>query len=136
MPAELQSTPYSRPEEAVPLTPKQESSRPWIVAVLLVGGFALALMSFIELMLVSDEIGDIYPAIDLSGFLTCCGVIVLVAAISCLVGAVFSYKRSRHSLVVVAAAVGMLGVGPLYLGSLLSLIAMIIAAVSRSDYKN
>jgi len=127
-------------KEAAPVTPEHESSRPWIVTVLLIGAFALSLMSLVELLLVSDdvtEITEIYPStIDISGFLVCCGMIVLVAAISCLVGAIFSFKRSRHSLVVVASAVGMLGVGPLFLGSLLSMVAMIIAAVSRKDYRS
>jgi len=107
-----------------------------IVAVFLIGAFALSLMSLLELTFVSDRVVDVYPEVDVSGFLTCCAIIVLVAGISCLMGAIFSIKRSRHSLVVVAAALGMLGVGPLFLGSLLSLVALTIAAVSRTDYRN
>ena len=114
---------------------KPTSDRPIIVGILLSAASVLAIISIVRLLVVTDEIPDL-AYVDISGFLACCGVIILFGALSCFFGAILSFRRSKYSVVVIAAAFGMLGLGPFYLASLLSLIAMIIAAVSKDDYKS
>ncbi|MBE0518758.1 MAG: hypothetical protein IH630_05985 [Thermoplasmata archaeon] len=115
-----------------PLKPRND--KPIIVGILLSAACILAIVSSIRMLILMEEIPDL-SYVDVSGFLTCCGVIILFGALSCFFGAILSFRRSRYSVVVLAAAFGMLGLGPFYLASLLSLIAMIIAAVSKDDYK-
>ncbi len=120
--------------ENVTQEPKS-GDRPIIVGVLLSAVFILSMISSIPLLLVSGNLEDTSP-IDVSGFVTCCLVIIWFASISALLGAILSFRRSNYTLVVLAAAFGMLSIGPFYLASLLSLIAMIIAALSKDDYRS
>ena len=107
--------------------------KPIIVGILLVAASALSMITSIELLSSSGNAVSI-PYIDVSGFLICCGAMVGFASLSCLLGAILSFKRTKFSLVVLASAIGMLGMGPLLLGSLTSLIALVLAATSKDDY--
>ena len=107
--------------------------KPIIVGILLVAAFALSMITAIGLLWSSGNAGSI-PYFDVSGFLMCCGTMVGVASLSCLLGAILSFRRAKFSLVVLASAIGILGMGPLLLGSLASIIALVLAATSKDDY--
>jgi len=114
---------------------RPKSDKPIIVGILLSAAFILAVVSSVMMLGSSESLEDTSP-IDISGFVSCCVMIIWFAAISSLLGAILSFKRSKYTLVILAAAFGMLGLGPFYLASVFSLIAMIIAAVSKDDYRS
>jgi hypothetical protein len=114
-------------------TSQDDSSRPVIVGILLLGASVLSMISAILLAL-NFHSYESFISLDLSGFLTCCGAIIVTASVACFVGAILSFKRIRSSYVVVAAAIGILGVGPFWIASILSLTALILAALSMDEY--
>ncbi len=117
---------------------KPKSYMPIIVGVLLLAAFILAILS--SIMILGSwgtwESLENTSLIDIGGLASCCVMILWFGAISSLLGAILSFKRSKYTLVILAAAFGMLGLGPFYLASVFSLIALIIAAISKDDYKS
>lgn len=73
---------------------------------------------------------------SIQGMLQFCGVLFLVFGVIVGIGGVFAFKRRHHMLALVAAIFGMLGVGPFMLGSLLSLIALVLLAISGDDFED
>ena len=114
---------------------KVPGDRPIIVGILLVAASALSMISTVELLWTSGNAPSI-PYFDISGFLVCIGLMVGFASLSCLLGAILSFRRAKFSLVVLASAIGILGMGPLLLGSLASIIALVLAATSKDDYSS
>jgi len=112
---------------------RDDSSRPVIVGILLLGASILSMASVILLALNFHSV-ETFASLDLSGFLTCCGAVFVTASVACFVGAILSFKRIRSSYVVLAAAIGILGVGPFCIASILSLTALILAALSMDEY--
>ncbi|UCE92269.1 MAG: zinc ribbon domain-containing protein [Methanobacteriota archaeon] len=108
--------------------------RPTIVGILLVGSAALTVISVVSLILNGEVAVQAAEPVEISGFLSCCGVILASSAACSFAGALLSFRRERHTYVVLAAAIGMLGVGPFFLASIMSLLALILAAFSATDY--
>jgi len=112
---------------------RDDSNVPVIVGILLLGASISSMISAIMLALSFQSV-ETFASLDLSGFLTCCGAIFVAASIICFAGAILSFKRIRASYVVLAAAIGILGVGPFCIASILSLVALILAALSMDEY--
>lgn len=115
------------------LTPGTKSRIPVIVGILLIAASSLSMVSFF-LLIGEFQTAQTLFSIDLSGFMACCGAIVVTASLTCFAGAILSFKRTKPTYVVLAAAIGILGVGPLFSASFLSLVALILAAVNMGEY--
>jgi hypothetical protein len=74
--------------------------------------------------------------IDLSGLLHMCGALAFIFGAFALVGAWLSFSRRLFPFAMLAAALGMIGLGPFYIGSVLGLIGLIVIALSRDEFKD
>jgi len=80
----------------------------------------------------SDFLGA--PGIGMVASLATCGAIYLFFGIMASMGGVLGIMRRKWELVVVGAVFSMLSVGTLLLSSILGLVGLIPAALSRGDF--
>jgi hypothetical protein len=72
---------------------------------------------------------------QLQSFLTTCGIIGAVLSIFTLAGGIVTIKRKAWGLAVIGGVLGLFTIGPMLLGSVLSLIGLILVAISRKDFQ-
>jgi len=101
-----------------------------IAGVLMVIVGVLAFGSGFMYLAVSGVVHDFY-GIDLG----CCGVLELFFGMGSLVGGAFAINRKHFHLALVGALVGVLTVGPFFVGSIMSLIAVILVAMGHQDFE-
>ena len=98
------------------------------------GAGVLDLISALRILTYDGYIPDY--GVDVSGFLGVCGTLILIFGCCALFAAFMSYRRERFSLTLVAGTLGMLGVGPVYLGSVLAFIGIIVVAMARNEFSD
>ena len=120
----------------------QRSSKPLIAGVLMIGAGVLEIVAGVRTLTTDVSSAASAAGIpsefvsSIQGMLQFCGVLFLVFGVIVGIGGVFAFKRRHQMLALVAAVFGMLGVGPFSLGSLLSLIALVLLAISANDFED
>lgn len=109
-------------------------TKPTIAAILMVEAGVADLYSSFHAFTVQPPVTDL--PIDVSGLLCLCGSFILVCALIVIFGAYFAYSRRRFTLAITGTAAGILGVGPLGLGSLLSFVALVLVALSADESRS
>ena len=71
--------------------------------------------------------------IDISGILRFCGALAIIFACCAFFAASMTYRRSSLSLILLAGILSMLGVGPMFLGSFMSLIGIVLVVIKRKE---
>ncbi|MCX6671840.1 MAG: hypothetical protein NTX92_07975 [Euryarchaeota archaeon] len=122
--------------------PRQPSSKPVIAGILLIIAGLLGLFTWASALAIdSSIIQNVLPADSpitveqLQSFLTTCGIIGAVLSIFTLAGGIVAMKRKAWGLAVIGGILGLFTIGPMLLGSILSLIGLIIVAISRKDFQ-
>jgi len=122
--------------------PRQPSSKPLIAGILLIIAGLLGLFTWASALAIdSSIIQNVLPADSpitveqLQSFLTTCGIIGAVLSIFTLAGGIVAMKRKAWGLAVIGGILGLFTIGPMLLGSILSLIGLIIVAISRKDFQ-
>jgi hypothetical protein len=122
--------------------PRQPSSKPLIAGILLIIAGLLGLFTWSSaLAMDSSIIQNVLPADSpitveqLQSFLTTCGIIGAVLSIFTLAGGIVTIKRKAWGLAVIGGVLGLFTIGPMLLGSVLSLIGLILVAISRKDFQ-
>ncbi len=125
-----------------PQQPKQPSSKPLIAGIFLIIAGLLGLLTWASaLALDISMIQNVLPAESpitaeqLQSFLTTCGIIGAVLSIFTLVGGIVAMRRKSWGLAVIGGILGLFTIGPMLLGSIISLIGLIIVAISRNDFQ-
>jgi hypothetical protein len=109
------------------------SQKPSIAAVLMVGAGVLEI--FTAMRGFTEQIPTTDLPIDVSGLVLFCASLVLIMALIVIAGAYVAFKRGSFTLAVIATIAGMLGVGAFYLGFLMSLIALVLIALSKNEFQ-
>ena len=114
---------------------------PLIAGIFLIIAGLLGLFTWASaLALDTSMIENVLPAdspisVDqLQSFLTTCGIIGAVLSIVVLAGGIVALKRKAWSLAVIGGILGLFTIGPMLLGSVLSLIGLIIVVISRKEF--
>jgi predicted RNA-binding Zn-ribbon protein involved in translation (DUF1610 family) len=71
---------------------------------------------------------------DVSGYLTCCGLLELAFGGAAALGGYFVAQEKRWALAMVGAFLGMLTVGPIFLGSIASFVCLILIAIAKPNF--
>jgi hypothetical protein len=71
----------------------------------------------------------------LQSFLLTCGIIGCILSIFTLVGGIVAVKRKAWGLAIVGGILGLFTIGPLFLGSIMALIGLILVVISRKDFQ-
>ena len=64
-----------------------------------------------------------------------CGIIGCALSIFTLVGGIVAVQRKAWGLAIVGGILGLFTIGPFFLGSIMSLIGLILVAISRKDFQ-
>jgi hypothetical protein len=122
--------------------PKQPSSKPLIAGIFLIIAGLLGLFTWSSALAIdSSIIQNVLPADSpisveqLQSFLTTCGIIGAVLSIFTLAGGIVAIKRKAWGLAIIGGILGLFTIGPMLLGSVLSLIGLILVAISRKDFQ-
>jgi hypothetical protein len=71
----------------------------------------------------------------LHSILLTCGIIGCILSIFTLVGGIVAVKRKSWGLAIVGGILGLFTIGPVFLGSIIALIGLILVAISRKDFQ-
>jgi ribosomal protein L40E len=74
--------------------------------------------------------------IDVSKYVACCATLVIIFGTAAILGGLVSVYRKNFYLALIASILGILGAGWMFTGSIMSLIAMILIALSRDDFES
>ncbi len=97
---------------------------------LFLGGVLLA-VDFDEL----DQYGLDIATDMIEDILTVCGTIIIILSLIVVLGGFFGVMRKHWGIALVGAILGLFVIGPLMLGTLFSLIGLILIAVSRKEFE-
>jgi len=120
--------------ESKRLEPTPRSKKPVIAGVVLVGSGILDIVSGVSLFTVNGQLPDV--PIDFTGMLHTCGSLAIFFGIIALLGGWLSFVRKKYALALLAAALGMIGLGPFYLGAVLGFIGLILLALSNDEFSD
>ncbi len=116
--------------------PVQDSSLPLLAGIfLLLGGLSNIIMGGL-IFGFGDIIASLPFGTGFGAIFMVCGAIVLIFGLFALIGAIFSFKREKWTLVLLGSILGLFGIGFYFTGSLFCLIALIIVATSRQYYRS
>ncbi|MEM0344062.1 MAG: zinc ribbon domain-containing protein [Thermoplasmata archaeon] len=127
--------------QAAPPGPKEKSVLSLVggILILLAGLMGLAMGAMMLAINVEDleQYGvDVAGLTDMiEGILTACGVIWAILGIIALIGGVFGVMRKHWGLAVLGGVIGLLVIGPYFLGSIFSLIGLILVIVAKKDFE-
>jgi len=118
-------------------------SKPLIAGILLIIAGALGLMTWISLfgfditmidpsLLQTDEF-TISPE-DLQSMLQICAVVGVILSVFPILGGILAIKRKLWGVVLVCSILGIFTVGPVFISSILAVIALILIATTKKDF--
>jgi hypothetical protein len=117
-------------------------SKPLIAGIFLIIAGLLGLFTWSSALALDSSMlqsvlpGDSPISVEqLQSILTTCGVIGCVLSIVTLAGGIVAVKRKAWGLAIVGGILGLFTIGPILLGSIISLIGLIIVAISRKDFQ-
>lgn len=98
------------------------------------GSGILDIVSGVKLVTTNGQLPDV--PVDFTGMLHTCGSLAILFGIIALLGGWFSLRRQKYVLALLAAALGIIGIGPFYLGAVLGLIGLILLALSNGEFSD
>jgi hypothetical protein len=125
-----------------PQQPSSPSYIPLVAGILLIGAGLLGLFTWTSaLALDSSMLQSVLPADapitieQLQSILVTCGIIGCILSVFALVGGIVAVKRKSWGLAIVGGILGIFTIGPIFLGSIISLVGLILVAVSRKEFQ-
>jgi len=122
--------------------PISPSSMPLIAGILLIVAGLLGLFTWsMALALDSSMLQNVLPADSpisieqLQSILVTCGIIGCILSIFALTGGIVALKRKAWGLAIVGGILGLFTIGPMFLGSIISLVGLILVMISRKDFQ-
>jgi len=94
------------------------------IIALIYGGFVMA---------VGGSAASLIP--EAGAIIAFCGAIELIFGLIAILGAIMALQRKSWGLALTGAIFCMLSMGPVFIASILGLIALILVAVSRQDFQ-
>jgi len=105
-----------------------------IVAMVAMGAVDMGL-GMLDEYLVEDPTGTATGMVDMiQGILMICGVIFMIFALLTLLGGVMSFLRKSWGFAMLGAIFGIFTLGPYGIGSILSIVALILILISKDEF--
>jgi predicted nucleic acid-binding Zn ribbon protein len=96
---------------------------------------------FMGAMLLAVDVSELDQyGLDIAGdmledIMTVCGTIIIVLSLIVVLGGFFGVMRKHWGIAIVGGVLGLFIIGPMMLGSLLSLVGLILIAISRKEFE-
>jgi len=105
------------------------------IMLIIAGIISISFWAFIAFL--GGAVGSLVPIGGgvLAGILLVCGIIGIVLSLITLLGGVMGFMRKMWGLALVGGILGLFTLGWYFLGSLLSLIGLILIAISRKEFQ-
>jgi len=116
-------------EEMYTTESSSQTSAPVIGGVLLIIAGVLGLFEAFIVLALGGAV-----AVAGSGFVTCCGLLMLLFALAGIVGGFFATTRSHFVLAILGGVLVMGCIGPIFLSVILGLIGLLLVAVSKDQF--
>jgi len=121
---------------------QQPSSKPLIAGIfLIIGGLSGLLTAAMILAFDLATLQSVLPAEfpyspeQLQSVLSICGIIIALCSIITFAGGIVAIKRKAWSLAVIGGILGLFTFGVMFLGSIFSLIGLILVLISRKEFQ-
>ncbi len=121
---------------------QEKSKKPMIAGVLMIIAFLLAVFNaasflFLDVNVgnVEDQVGEQISSDLVNTVLNVCGAITLIFGLFLLVGGIFAIKRVHWMIAVIGSILGIFSIGPMFAGSILSLVALILLFLAKDEFK-
>ncbi|MGM0405648.1 MAG: hypothetical protein ACQEQM_05855 [Thermoplasmatota archaeon] len=119
-----------------------KSKKPFIAGVLMIIAFILAVVAAgqiffldIDALNLEELEGQEELGVDfVKTIMNVCGAIFLIVGIFLLVGGILAIKRIYWGISLAASIAGIFSMGPFFLGSILSLIALVLIFMSKNEF--
>ena len=72
--------------------------------------------------------------VNVQGIIGCCGALELMFGLGSALGGLFAIQRKHFVLALLGSIVGLLTIGPFFIGSILSLISLILVAMAHEEF--
>jgi hypothetical protein len=125
-----------------PQQPSSPSYIPLVAGILLIGAGLLGLFTWTSaLALDSTMLQSVLPPDapitieQLQSILVTCGIIGCILSVFALIGGIVAVKRKSWGLAIMGGILGIFTIGPIFLGSIISLVGLILVAVSRKEFQ-
>jgi len=82
-----------------------------------------------------DEIEDDIDEDFIETVVNVCGAIILISGLFLLIGGIFAIKRIHWGVALLGAILGVFTIGPWFLGTVLSLVALVLIFLSKEEFK-
>lgn len=122
--------------------PTRRSSLPLIAGILLILAGVSGLFSASMLLAMDPEMVTAYlpPNVLISpeqllSFFLVCGVVIGILSIFTLVGGIVAVKRKAWGLAIIGSILGLFTIGPVFSATILSLIGLILIALSKKEFQ-
>jgi len=118
---------------------KKKTILPVIGGALLIVTAVMGL--FMGAMLLAVDVSELDQyGLDIAGdlledIMTVCGTIIIVLSLIVVLGGFFGVMRKHWGIAIVGGVLGLFIIGPMMIGSLLSLVGLILIAVSRKEFE-
>lgn len=136
---DFSDAPLSNESVAQPITPSSLSLIAGILLIIagLIGLFTwTSALAFDSSMLEAVLPPDAGITIEqLQSILTTCGIIGCILSVFTLTGGIVALKRKAWGLAIVGGILGLFTIGPLFMGSIISLVGLILVALTRKDFQ-
>lgn len=105
----------------------------FILTIVTASGFFFLDTSMIDIQ--EEQIGqEIDPGL-IQTVTNACGLLILIFGVFLLMGGIFAIKRTHWGISLIGAILGIFSIGPLFLASMFSIIALILLVLSRDEFK-
>lgn len=126
--------------------PSNKTSFPLIAGILLIISGVIAIL-FWGFMIISidttvsmmdlTQLQEMYPGVtegQISELVSMCSIVFIVLAIFPILGGVLSLKKKLWGIVLAGSILGLFTLGPLFISSALTFIALILVVLSKKEY--
>lgn len=125
-----------------------KTSFPVIAGVILIIAGTLALISFVQVLFV--DVNTIESVMDFAQiqtsdvnltsaqvkeFMNTCAVIGCIISVLTLLGGILSYRKKLWGMALSCSIIGLFSLGPMFVSSILSFIALILIAFSKQEFQ-
>ena len=107
------------------------------ILLLIAGIIALIFWGIIAaaLDIVGFGLSQVPGAEMIAGLLIICGVIGIILSLITLLGGIMALQRKKWGFALAGSIIGLLTLGPMFICSILSLIALILIAISKQEFQ-
>jgi len=115
--------------------PPPSQGKSTAAGVLLIIAAIIAIINFAILIAWGGAVSSITET-DVGDILVICGAIGILMSILALIGGIMAVQHKMWGFALVGAIIGLFTLGPVFISSILSLVALILIAVSKEEFES